>query len=194
MQYNEPYDEIRDPLEEEEVEESSEDSPVVREDKIFNNRYNTGDGLIDSEEFEYTRKISVAGDYSNEYLKDLYEYEEALDTKLILSNIFEFVQHDLKIKTLLSKKSNKPFSTKLKLSKEEVNFLFSHINESLDKKGQDALFYSPIYVLEVISSISSIEYKKLFDMLETETQELLLIELNTKYQILDGKMHKKRIH
>lgn len=194
MQYDDQYEEIKDPLEDDVLEETTEDSPIVREDKIFNNRYNTGDGLIDSEEFEYTRKISVAGDYSNEYLKDLYEYEEALDTKLILTNIFEFVQKDLKIKSLLSKKTNKPFSTKLKLTKEEVNFLFSHINDNLDKKGQESLFYSPIYVLEVISSISSIEYKKLFDMLETETQELLLIELNTKYHILDGKMHKKRIH
>jgi predicted restriction endonuclease len=56
------------------------------------------------------------------------------------------------------------------------------------------MFYSPIYILEVISSISSIEYKKLFDMLETEIQELLLTELNKKYQFLDGKMHKKKIH
>ena len=38
------------------------------------------------------------------------------------------------------------------------------------------------------------EYKKIFDSLDTEVQEILLIELNKKYQFLDGKMHKKRIH
>lgn len=191
MQYDDQYEEIEDPIEEE---GSGEAEIFLREDKIFNNRYNTGDGLVESEEYEYSRKISVSTEYSNEYLKDLYEYEEALDTKLILTTIFEFVQHDPEIKLLLSKKTNKPFSTKLKLSKDEVNFLFNRINDSLDKKGSETLFYSPIYAMEVISSITSIEYKKLFDMMETEIQEVLLLELNNKYKILDGKMHKKRIH
>jgi len=31
-------------------------------------------------------------------------------------------------------------------------------------------------------------------MLETDIQELLLIELNKKYNFLDGKIHKKKIH
>jgi predicted restriction endonuclease len=56
------------------------------------------------------------------------------------------------------------------------------------------MFYNPIYILEVISAISSIEYKKIFDALETDTQELLLLELNKKYKFLEGKLHKKRIH
>jgi hypothetical protein len=38
------------------------------------------------------------------------------------------------------------------------------------------------------------DYKKLFDMLNTENQEILLLELNEKYLFLDGKMTKKRIH
>jgi hypothetical protein len=38
------------------------------------------------------------------------------------------------------------------------------------------------------------EYRKIFDSLETETQEILLIELNKKYKFLDEKIHKKRIH
>jgi predicted restriction endonuclease len=84
--------------------------------------------------------------------------------------------------------------TKSKFSKEDVNFIFNKINTTLELKSNVIMFYSPIYILEVISSISSIEYKKLFDMLETEIQELLLTELNKKYQFLDGKMHKKKIH
>jgi hypothetical protein len=49
-------------------------------------------------------------------------------------------------------------------------------------------------VLETISSVVSMDYKKLFDMLNTENQEILLLELNEKYLFLDGKMTKKRIH
>lgn len=185
----ETSDELVDDTADETVEET-----VVREDKIFNNRYNTGDGLNESDDFEYSRKILVASEYSNEYLKDLYDYEEVLDSKLILNNIFAFVQNDLEIKTLISKKTTKPVSSKLKLTKDEINFLFTKINTSFDGAGKESMFYSPIYVMEVISAITSIEYKKLFDMMDTEIQEILLLELNTKYRILDGKMHKKRIH
>jgi hypothetical protein len=176
MYNDDQYEEIEDPIED----DTSVEETIPKEDKIFNNRYNTGDGLVESEDYEY--------------LKDLYEYEDALDTKLILNSIFEFVQKDPEIIILINKKTNKPFSNKLKLSKDEVNFLFNRINDSLDKKGSENLFYNPIYAMEVISSITSIEYKKLFDMMETEIQEILLIELNNKYKILDGKIHKKRIH
>lgn len=191
--YLDEYDEIEEP-EDEEVTEDTDEASLNRVDKIFNNRYNTGEGLIECEEFEYTRKISVSSEYSNQFLKDVYDYEEALNTKLILNTIFSFIQSDPEIKKMLESKTAAPFSTRLKLSKDEVNFLFNRINDSLNTTDKASLFYSPIYALEVISSISSIEYKKLFDMMETEIQEILLIELNTKYQILEGKMHKKRIH
>jgi hypothetical protein len=47
-------------------------------------------------------------------------------------------------------------------------------------------------VLEIISSVSSIEYRRLFDMLDTEVQEILLVELNKKYGFLEGRTNKKR--
>lgn len=176
-------------------EEDDENVPaIVREDKIFNNRYNTGDGLPDSDEYSLSRGISVSRDYSDSYLRDLYEYESELETKFILDAIFSFLQNDPEISEIITRSSTDPFVTKSKFSKEDVNFIFNKINTTLELKSSVIMFYSPIYILEVISSISSIEYKKLFDMLETEIQELLLTELNKKYQFLDGKMHKKKIH
>jgi hypothetical protein len=68
------------------------------------------------------------------------------------------------------------------------------VHEKLDVTTYGISFYSPIYILEAISSIASIEYKKIFDSLETDIQEILLIELNKKYKFLDGKMNKKKIH
>lgn len=167
---------------------------TVREDKIFNNRYNTGDGLTESEDYEFSRKISVSQDYSDDYLKDVYEYESELETKFVLDTIFNFIQNDPKISKILSKPSSNNFPAKSKLAKEEINFIFNHVNQNLDLSSGVVMFYNPIYILEVISAISSIEYKKIFDALETETQELLLVELNKKYKFLDGKFHKKRIH
>lgn len=187
-------DSFAEELEDEELIEDEDLSPIVREDKIFNNRYNTGDGLPDSEEYRMSRGISVSTEYSDSYLKDIYEYEESLETKFILDAIFDFIQKDPAILKIIRESSSDPFLSKAKFSKESVNFIFNRLNTELDLKPNAVMFYSPIYILEVISSISSIEYKKLFDMLETEIQEILLVELNKKYHFLEGKMHKKRIH
>jgi hypothetical protein len=167
--------------------------PEVREDKIFNNRYNTGDGLTDVDDYEFSKKISVVSEYSNNYLRDIYEYEENLEEKFILDSIFSFLQTDPEISKIIQTESS-GFASKIKLTKEEINFIFTKVNNNLDLTSSAMMFYSPIYIMEVISSISSIEYKKIFDSLETDFQEMLIVELNKKYKFLDGKLHKKRMH
>jgi hypothetical protein len=183
------YDDFEDEFEQEET----EDSPI-REDKIFNNSYYNGDKLKDSEEYEFSKKISVSSDYSDSYLKDLYDYEEQLESKFILDVIFDFLQTDAELSKYVKPISNKDGISKVKLSREDINIVFNRIHENLDAAAHGISFYSPIYILEAISSVASIEYKKIFDSLETDIQEMLLIELNKKYKFLDGKMHKKRIH
>ncbi len=172
--------------------EDALDSP--REDKIFNNKYNTGDGLTDPDEYFFSKKISVSNDYSDAYLKDIYEYEENLEIKFILDSIFHFLQVDPIVSKILRKSSIDSQFSKIKLLREEINFIFYRVNANLELTPEVSLFYSPIYILEALSSISSLEYKKLFDSLDTEIQEMLLLELNKKYKFLDGKLHKKRIH
>lgn len=169
--------------------EESENLEVGREDKIFNNSYYNGDKLRDSEEYEFSKKISVSSDYSDNYLKDLYDYEEQLESKFILDIIFEFLQKD----EVLSKYTSDLTTNKIKFSKEDINLIFNRTHEMLDATSYGISFYSPIYILEAISSLASIDYKKIFDSLETEIQEILLVELNKKYKFLDGKMHKKKI-
>ena len=62
-------------------------------------------------------------------------------------------------------------------------------------------FYNPIYVLEVISSILNFSsgdsiksYKKVFDCLDVELQQELIVELDKKYNFLDSKLNRRRIH
>jgi len=47
----------------------------IKDDKIFNNGYKSGDGFRD-EEYEYKQSIKVNSNYSDKYLKDVYNYEE----------------------------------------------------------------------------------------------------------------------
>ena len=167
---------------------------IPREDKIFNNKYNTGDGLTDPDEYLFSKKISVSNEYSDAYLKDIYDYEDDLEAKFILDSIFNFLQNDVAICKIIKKHTVDRSPAKIKLVKEEINFIFYKVSSSLELTPDVAMFYSPIYIVEVISSISSIEYKKIFDMLDTEIQELLILELNKKYKFLDGKLHKPKIH
>jgi hypothetical protein len=167
---------------------------VHREDKIFNNSYNTGEGLKDTDEYEFSKKISVSSDYSDSYLKDVYEYEENLETKFILDGIFEFIKKDESLNKIVFHTQTDSQIFKNKFAKDEINIIFNRIHNSLDEVSQNTSFYSPIYVLEAISSFSGFDYKKIFDSLDTDAQELLLVELDKKYNFLDGKMHKKRIH
>lgn len=175
--------------------DNMQDAPGVhREDKIFNNRYNVGEALVEGEEQVYSNRISVASDYADSYLKDLYDYESNLESKAIIDGLFAFIRQDSELSILLQRSEEKQSTSKIKFSRDEINFFFSRINDSFEVSPDASIFYSPIYILEILSSISSIEYRKLFDMLETEFQEILLLELNKKYRFLDGKLNKKRIH
>ena len=176
---------------------STDNTASAREDKIFNNSYYNGDKLKDSEEYEFSKKISVSSDYSDTYLKDLYDYEEQLESKFILDIIFEFLQKD----EVLSKYLENISTSKIKFSKEDINIIFNRTHDVLDVTSHGISFYSPIYVLEAISSILNInsgdpvkDYRKIFDCLEVEIQEELILELNKKYNFLDNKINKKRIH
>jgi hypothetical protein len=182
-------------MNEEEFTEEDHTGDPVREDKIFNNSYYNGDKLRDSEEYEFSKKISVSSDYSDNYLRDLYDYEEQLDSKFILDLIFDFLQKDKVLSKYISDLTDaSSHIAKVKFSKEDINLIFNRVHEKLDIANHGITFYSPIYILEAISSISSMEYRKIFDSLDTEIQEILLVELNKKYHFLEGKMHKKRIH
>lgn len=187
-----PSDELEDlghELPEEEIPE--DEDPIIREDKIFNNKYNSGEGLPD--DYEFNTSISVNSDYSSEYLKEVYEYEEQVEYKIIISRIYEVIKtHGVTAKYV--KENSKTPPTKIKLSKNDVNVIFVEVLKEMESVKTENRFFNPIYIIEVISAISSLEYRKIFDMLDTEIQQLLLVELNKKYQFLDGKMNKKRIH
>lgn len=164
---------------------------IHREDKIFNNKYLSGDGLTDSEDYEFSKKISVSSQYSDNYLRDIYDYEDELESKFILDSIFSFIQTNEKTSAILKTKSedldaemNVVITTKTKFSKDELNSIFNEIYYNLDLKDKKLIFFSPIYIIEVMSHISKLEYKKIFDSLDTEIQGILISELNKKYKFL----------
>jgi len=171
---------------EKEIRKQKEIKKERREDKIFNNRYNQGEGLRDPDEYKFSNKIVVDGSYSNNYLKDVYDYENNVDYKIFLDHIFEIIKTDESLNNIVTEKEE----TRNKFNKEEVNFLFERIQKVLESQIEYEKFSNSIYILEAISSITAMEYKKLFDFLSYSYKEALLTELNTKYGFLEGKMSK----
>jgi len=157
-----------------------------REDKIFNNRYNQGDGLKDPDEYEYNKGIQVESSYSSNYLNDLYDYENSVEYQIFLDHVFDIIKEDTELNDLISEKEG----TRNKFNKEEINFIFDKVTTLLEKESEYETFSSSIYVLEAISSITAMEYKKIFDFLDYSHREVLLSELNKKYKFLDWKMNK----
>ena len=172
----------------------------AREDKIFNNGYKAGEGLRGDADYTYQTSIKVNSNYSDKYLKDVYDYEETLDYNIGISKIFKMIEGDKELSGLLHKMDN---NQRLKLSKDEINWCFDKILKLMeipDDSGTES-FYNPIYVLEALSSIINInssdpirDYKKIFDCLDVEIQVQLVEELNKKYSFLEGKMNKRKMH
>ena len=179
-------------------EELAEIRKKRREDKIFNNRYKSGEGLREEDEYRRQTSITVNSNYADRYLNDIYNYEEGLDYNIGIEKIFKFIKKDEELNGLLSRKDE---TVKIKLSKEEINRCFTKILNLMEHSKDAEQFYNPIYILEALSSILFInsadpvkDYKKIFDALDVEFQEELVVELNKKYQFLEGKMNKRKIH
>ena len=75
-----------------------------REDKICNNRYNQGEGLKDPDEYEYNSGIQVDSTYSNNYLNDIYDYENNVEYKIFLDHVFEIIKDNKELDELINEK------------------------------------------------------------------------------------------
>lgn len=183
-------------LEEESVETESSDEAEDRHkehlrrkknDKIFNNSYNTGDGY-GLEEHSYRTDIRISPSHSDSYLHDTQKYRDHLDQSITQEDIMAFVHTCPEIQEILAIDPSRK-----KYSKQEVNFMFGKIKGGLERGFAKSCFISVIYILDAISAITTLEYKKIFDVLDYEHKESLLMELNQKFHILEQNHKSKKL-
>ena len=166
---------------------------LKRHDKIFNNTYNMG--LDTSEDDDASSNsgrmggpdIKLDSSSADYHLYDPEKYSDHVDHLIIRSDINQFISSSPSVQTILGDEPDRK-----KFTKSEINSLFEQINAGLSIGVKANAFISPIHVLDSISAIVSMEYKKIFDMLTYENKEVLLLELNAKYGFLDnlGKNYK----
>lgn len=163
---------------------------LKRNDKIFNNTYNIGlDSSEDDEPSQRAGNSEIRLDQSSPdyHMYDPQRFSESLDTSIIQRDIYNFIQCDSRVATILG---NEP--DKKKFTKSEINEIFEILNSGLTGGAVSNMFITSIHVLDAISSMVNMEYKKIFDQLTYENKEILLLELNSKYGFLDntGKNYK----
>lgn len=164
---------------------------LKKTDKIFNNTYNLGlDTTYDEEEGApraSTSELKLDSGSPDYNMYDPTKFAESLDLKIVQRDIYEFIKANLRVQDLLG---NEP--DKKKFTKPEINELFEILNLGLATGATGNVFINPIHVLDSISSLINMEYKKIFDQLTYDNKEILLVELNNKYGFLDntGKNYK----
>lgn len=160
-------------------------SDLKKHDKIFNNTYNLGFDYTEEDDIGEPQRVggpvikldSASAEYN---LTDPERYSDYVDFSIIQKDINDFIVSNESILLLLG-----PEPEKKKFTKSEINELFETLRLGLMSTKSINVFISPIHILDAISAAVNLEYKKIFDMLNYENKELLLLELNTKYGFLD---------
>lgn len=158
---------------------------LKKNDKIFNNTYNFGYESDDEDEGSTDRvgtsEIKLDSSSPDYHLYDPEKFSDHLDLKIIQRDIYDYIQATPSVKAMIGDEPDKK-----KFSKEEINLIFETLNTALSGGVHTNVFINSIHVLDSISSITNMEYKKLFDMFSYENKEILLVELNNKYGFLDS--------
>jgi hypothetical protein len=148
-----------------------------RPDKIFNNSYYHGDNLK-GDGYVMTHGIKVDPEYSKRYLNDVYSPENNMEYKIVEKRVNEIIMVHNDIKCMLN--------GEYKMNREDMNMVFSVIIEEFPKSESASEFANPIYMLDVISDLSGMKYKNMFDMLEYKFKEILINELDNSHNILSN--------
>lgn len=158
---------------------------LKREDKIFNNSWNNGEGVTD--ELYHNTGIKLDAGHTDSHLLDGESYDRYMDKVIIERDLNNIAMADDILTGLME------ISTEgRKFTKPEINLAFSRLCELVKTNGKTT-FIGPIDVLDFVSMMSQMDFKRLFESLDYEYKEILLLELNNKFGILDGKVRFKKL-
>jgi hypothetical protein len=158
---------------------------LKREDKIFNNSWNSGDGV--SDEMYHNTGIRLDPGHTDSHLLDAASFDRYTDKMIIERDLNQIaLSDDIMVGLMNISQESRKFT------KPELNLAFSRLNELVITNNKTT-FIGPIDVLDFVSMISQMDFKRLFESLEYEHKEVLLLELNNKFGILDGKVRFKKL-
>jgi len=148
----------------------------LREDKIFNNSYHTGQhlksdftskGEIKIDKAEIGGTISELDDFDS---YAIYKYMQNEIISLIESDHYFIEKFDITIKK--------------KFNKETLNEIFGKLKSHFTEDRNNIFMFNIIYLFDIISGLTGIKTKTLFDFLKYEYKSELVNELDKTNNIL----------
>jgi len=146
---------------------------LKKNDKIFNNSYNTGDGI--QRDDYHSQEIRLSPAYSDSYLQESDGYTDRLGLSVVQTELDAVYKRNPKLLEIIG-------NEKRKFSKTDVNFVFNVLLKELN----NSIFANSIHVLDAVCNLLQIEYKKAFDMLDYEFKEILVSDLDDQFGVLNS--------
>ena len=150
-----------------------------REDKIFNNSYYHGDNLK-GDDYNFNTLLTACDRYSKSYLRDIYDPENSMQMKMIREEILKLLETNSRLQEILDDNNNKKFN------KQKINEIFEILHTHFTTKSQHQRFVNLIYIFDNISNLTGLKYNNLFDLLEYDYKEMLILELDKHYNVLNA--------
>ncbi len=138
-----------------------------KHDKIFDNDWN-------KVEMDFTSSVEVDETFNAKYFSTDAEY---FDYKKINEDIYEIVNANPNLTYLINDKQ--------KISKKEIDKLFLEIRKYLEGK------YPEVFIFSNVADFLEVNYTVLYEKLPSKLKEILVRELDEKYDILKKKGLKK---
>ena len=171
----------------EEAEDEITESAVPKarkQNKIINNSYKNGTNLK-GDEYKFESALKVDATYAGTYLDDVYDIEKYIVERRVQEEVMRYVSDTPMLSEMCSMNDEE---TK-KFNKEKINLMFGMICRHFEASQDICRFYNIIYIFDNVSYLSGLRYHNLFDMLEDDHKQKLIIELDRTHGIL--RSHKK---
>lgn len=156
-----------------------------KQNKILNNSYRSGDNLK-GDSYKFDKEVRVERGYASNNLGHIYDPENSMTYQKIRTEVLRLLDTNKELIDMLSDEKPKKFN------REKVNRMFKIICEHFEKNPKIRQFMNVIYIFDNVSNLSGLRYSSLYDLLDGEYKQMLLIELDSTHNILgdSGKNNK----
>ena len=147
-----------------------------KRNKIINNSYKNGDNLK-GDEYRFDKVLKVDVSYASSNLSHIYDVENNMVFRKVQEEVMRLLNRNDELQEMLSD------STPKKFNKAKVNRMFKIIYDHFENNPPIKQFSNLIYIFDNISNLSGLKYSSLYDLLDSEYQQIILMELDEHYHI-----------
>lgn len=157
-----------------------------KRNKIINSSYKSGEKLK-GDEYKFDTELKVDPDYASSNLSHIYDVENSMTFRKVQEEVMTLLEHNKELQEMLSDAKPKKFN------REKVNRMFKIIHDHFEKKLSARQFSNLIYIFDNVSNLSGLKYASLYDLLDADYKQMLLLELDKTYGILKNSGKSNRL-